>query len=102
MAQTTAATLCGSRHPAGMKDRLSLLPDDLLHNIMSFLTARQAVQTCLVSRRWRNLWRSMPCLNVDQREFNPTAEPENWTFDKTPETVRFLNFVDNLFYGAPG
>ncbi|GJN14416.1 hypothetical protein PR202_gb01239 [Eleusine coracana subsp. coracana] len=79
-----------------MKDRLSLLPDDLLHNIMSFLTARQAVQTCVVSRRWRNLWRSMPCLNVDQREFNPTAEPENWTFDKTPETVRFLNFVDNL------
>ncbi|PVH35350.1 hypothetical protein PAHAL_7G159800 [Panicum hallii] len=63
---------------------------------MSFLTSRRAVQTCVLSRRWARLWCSAPCLNVDQREFNPTAAPEDWTAGKTPNTVRFLNFVDNL------
>ncbi|KAG2572299.1 hypothetical protein PVAP13_7KG167130 [Panicum virgatum] len=51
MVLTMAAAACGRRRPAGMEDRLSSLPDDLLH-IMSFLTSRQAVQTCVLSRRW--------------------------------------------------
>lgn len=48
------------------------------------------------SWRWVGLWRTVPCLNIDQREFSATDEPEDWTADKTPETVRFLNFVDKL------
>ncbi|KAG2563197.1 MEIOTIC F-BOX protein MOF-like [Panicum virgatum] len=50
-------------------DRLSALPDCLLHVIMSSLKARQVVQTCVLSRRWRNLWRTVPCLDVDIDEF---------------------------------
>ncbi|KAK3142541.1 hypothetical protein QOZ80_4BG0347900 [Eleusine coracana subsp. coracana] len=50
-------------------DRLSSLPDGLLHHIMSFMKARQVVQTCVLSTRWRHLWRSVPCLDVDQTEF---------------------------------
>ncbi|CAN6235094.1 unnamed protein product [Urochloa humidicola] len=96
MAQTTAAKASGSKRPAGVEDRLSSLSDDLLHSIMSFLTSRQAVQTCVLSRRWVDLWCSAPCLNVDQREFNATDEPEDWTAAETPETVRFLNFMDKL------
>uniref|UniRef100_A0A0E0KN56 F-box domain-containing protein n=1 Tax=Oryza punctata TaxID=4537 RepID=A0A0E0KN56_ORYPU len=46
-------------------DRLSALPDCLLHTVMSFLSARQAVQTCVLSRRWRKLSLSMPCLDID-------------------------------------
>ena len=92
--------LCDCEAPAGVfvpaiaEDRLSSLQDCILHSIMSFLTARQAVRTCVLSRRWVGLWRSAPCLNIDQREFNPTAEAEHLTLRKTPETVRFLNFVD--------
>ncbi|CAL5071673.1 unnamed protein product [Urochloa decumbens] len=60
----------------GEPDRLSALPDCLLHVIMSSLKARQAVQTCVLSRRWRDLWRSMPCLDVDLNEFRTeTAAP---------------------------
>jgi hypothetical protein len=40
----------------GDPDRLSALPDSLLHAIMSLLKARQAVQTCVLSTRWRHLW----------------------------------------------
>ncbi|XP_066338367.1 MEIOTIC F-BOX protein MOF-like [Miscanthus floridulus] len=55
---------------AGGPDRLSSLPDCLLHTIMSFLKARQAVQACVLSTRWRHLWRSVPCLDIDFDEFN--------------------------------
>jgi hypothetical protein len=55
----------GGGRSAGDADRLSALPDSLLHAIMSFLKARQAVQTCVLATRWRHLWRSVPCLDVD-------------------------------------
>jgi hypothetical protein len=42
---------------------------------MSSLKARQAVQTCVLSRRWRHLWRSVPCLDVHLNEFR-TDWPE--------------------------
>nr|CAB3491960.1 unnamed protein product [Digitaria exilis] len=62
----------------GDLDRLSALPDSLLHTIMSYLKARQAVQTCLLSTRWRHLWHSMPCLDVDHDEFRTAASaPSN-------------------------
>lgn len=70
-------------------DRLSSLPDDLLHAIMSFLPVRQAVQTCVLSRRWEHLWCSMPCLNIDQREFNLTASGPK-------KGDQFEEFVNNL------
>ncbi|KAK8447978.1 hypothetical protein SEVIR_8G190600v4 [Setaria viridis] len=60
----------------GDQDRLSTLPDCLLHVIMSSLKARQAVQTCVLSTRWRDLWLSVPCLDVDLDEFRTeTAAP---------------------------
>ncbi|KAK1665713.1 hypothetical protein QYE76_053872 [Lolium multiflorum] len=59
------------------RDRLSDLPDCLLHSVLSSLGSRQVVQTSLLSRRWRHLWRSVPCLDVDQRDFIlEESEPE--------------------------
>ena len=62
---------------AGGPDRLSSLPDCLLHTIMSFLQARQAVQTCMLSTRWRHLWRSVPCLDIDLAEFKTVPVSDN-------------------------
>ncbi|CAN6228227.1 unnamed protein product [Urochloa humidicola] len=77
------------------EDRLSSLPDKLLHIIMSFLPARQAVQICVLSPRWKNLWRSMPCLNIDQPEFDASASRARG--DRAAwECGRFVEFVDNL------
>ncbi|CAL4986890.1 unnamed protein product [Urochloa decumbens] len=56
----------------GGPDRLSALPDCLIHVIMSFMKSRQAVQTCVLSRRWRYLWHSVPCLDIDFDEFKKT------------------------------
>ncbi|KAK1685355.1 hypothetical protein QYE76_046203 [Lolium multiflorum] len=44
----------------GAADRISALPDELLHHVLSFLPAHEVVWTCLLGRRWRNLWRSAP------------------------------------------
>ncbi|CAD6256386.1 unnamed protein product [Miscanthus lutarioriparius] len=63
----------GGGSSADGPDRLSALPDCLLHIIMSSLKARQAVQTCVLSTRWRHLWRSVPCLDVDIVEFRTKA-----------------------------
>ncbi|EEC66518.1 hypothetical protein OsI_32637 [Oryza sativa Indica Group] len=52
------------------RDWLGDLPEEVLHHIMSFLDARQAVRTCVLSRRWRNLWRTVPCINADFDEFD--------------------------------
>ncbi|CAN6271782.1 unnamed protein product [Urochloa humidicola] len=44
-------------------DRLSALPDDILHRILRFVDARESVGTAsLLSRRWRHLWSSSPYL----------------------------------------
>ncbi|TVU13646.1 hypothetical protein EJB05_37066, partial [Eragrostis curvula] len=47
-------------------DRLSNLPEELLYAILSLLPSWQAVQTCVLSTRWRDFWRTMPCLNLDE------------------------------------
>ncbi|KAI4985229.1 hypothetical protein ZWY2020_017859 [Hordeum vulgare] len=59
---------CGGGAVGHAGDRLSALPDDLLHAIMSRLKALQMVRTCVQSTRWRHLWRAVPCLHVDEEE----------------------------------
>ncbi|KAF2910193.1 hypothetical protein DAI22_11g083300 [Oryza sativa Japonica Group] len=59
------------------------LPEDLLRRVVSLLSARQAVQTSALSRRWRHLWRSAPLLRIVP--------------DEGFQTVRGLNeFVKHL------
>ncbi|KAM0916661.1 hypothetical protein ACQ4PT_010014 [Festuca glaucescens] len=82
-------------------DRLSDLPDDLLHKIMSFLPAPQLVQTSVLSRRWRDLWRSTPCISIDQRDFRITAcsghhEREKKWRKLENFTTNFLLFHNNV------
>uniref|UniRef100_M8C9X2 F-box domain-containing protein n=1 Tax=Aegilops tauschii TaxID=37682 RepID=M8C9X2_AEGTA len=41
-------------------DRISGLYDELLHHVLSFLPAHEAVRTCVLARRWRHPWKSPP------------------------------------------
>ncbi|XP_028806285.1 F-box/FBD/LRR-repeat protein At4g26340-like [Neltuma alba] len=49
--------------------RISDLPEPLLVHILSFLPIKEAVATSLLSKRWRTLWRSLPKLEFDDRNF---------------------------------
>ncbi|KAM3371722.1 hypothetical protein ACQJBY_018888 [Aegilops geniculata] len=68
-------------------DRLSALPDALLHHIMSFLKAWEAVPTCVLARRWRHLWESAPCVDLRVRYMSRDADPPQ----------EFRDFVHRLF-----
>ncbi|KAM6576198.1 hypothetical protein CsatB_028035 [Cannabis sativa] len=49
--------------PTMAVDRISELPDALIHHIMSFLQTEEMIRTCVLSKRWKLLWYSMPMLN---------------------------------------
>ncbi|XP_058783053.1 F-box/FBD/LRR-repeat protein At1g78750-like [Vicia villosa] len=56
-------------------DRISSLPDDVICHILSFLQTKKVLTTSVFSKRWKNLWRSVPSFNfrkskiwVDDRE----------------------------------
>jgi hypothetical protein len=55
------------------QDRLSDLPDCVILHILSFLNSKHAVQTCVLSSRWKNIWKHIPTLILDCSEFT-TAE----------------------------
>ncbi|BAT09739.1 MEIOTIC F-BOX protein MOF-like isoform X1 [Oryza sativa Japonica Group] len=74
------------------RDWLGDLPEEVLHHIMSFLDARQAVRTCVLSRRWRNLWRTVPCINADFDEFDLVFyQGDDEDYDDVLAFKRFVN-----------
>ncbi|CAL4962824.1 unnamed protein product [Urochloa decumbens] len=64
---SSAATLSaaqGAGHDG--EDRLSALPDGLLHEVVARLPIRDAVRTATLSARWRNVWRAAPLVLFDE------------------------------------
>ncbi|XP_044364335.1 F-box/LRR-repeat protein At2g29910 isoform X1 [Triticum aestivum] len=43
---------------------IDALPGEVLQHVLSFLPVAEAVQTCVLARRWRDLWKSMPVLRI--------------------------------------
>ncbi|PWA37790.1 F-box domain, Leucine-rich repeat domain, L domain-like protein [Artemisia annua] len=64
----------GFRHDAKRMnvegDRLSSLPDDLIHKILSSISLQQAIETSSLSSRWRYIWTSMPYLDFSTEGFS--------------------------------
>ncbi|CAM0870853.1 unnamed protein product [Alopecurus aequalis] len=75
-------------------DRISALPEDLLHHVLRTLPSHEAVRTCVLARRWRGVWRSVPALRFTSANGWASAD-------------RFAQFVDHLIHlrcaaaGAP-
>ncbi|XP_047961806.1 F-box/LRR-repeat protein At5g02910-like [Salvia hispanica] len=44
------------------EDRISALPDEILQHILSFIDIYEAIQTSILSKRWKHLWLSL--LNI--------------------------------------
>ncbi|XP_059449082.1 putative F-box/FBD/LRR-repeat protein At4g03220 [Corylus avellana] len=54
-------------------DRITDLPDAVLHHILSLLSIKSIAQTSLLSRRWRSLWSSFPDLDFSTINPNPLS-----------------------------
>ncbi|KAJ9547246.1 hypothetical protein OSB04_019789, partial [Centaurea solstitialis] len=65
-----------------MIDRISNLPNEIIHHILSFLDLKYAIQTSTLSKRWKHIWTSMPHLNLNCRSFRTS-----------PNFLKFVNDV---------
>ncbi|KAI3901864.1 hypothetical protein MKW92_035316 [Papaver armeniacum] len=67
------------------EDKISNLPDELIHHIFSFLPTKCVMSTCILSKRWKYLSNSISTLDF-----------RNWRVDtiinKEEETRRFVDF----------
>ena len=65
----------GARDEAADPDRISYLPDHLLHDILIRLPGTaNAARTSMLSRRWRRVWAHTPVISLHYRcEFEPES-----------------------------
>ncbi|RHN71557.1 putative F-box domain, leucine-rich repeat domain, L domain-containing protein [Medicago truncatula] len=71
-----------SKASLAVADKISRLPDDVLHYILSLVSTKEAVATSILSKRWNNLWLSLP--NID---FN------NIKIDSIESNSKFIDSV---------
>ncbi|KAK9733888.1 hypothetical protein RND81_04G098900 [Saponaria officinalis] len=72
----------------GSLDRISSLPDELLGHILSFLPTLNAVQTSMLSTRWRYLFTLTTNLSFD--------EPQYFRFLDKPSSKGFKRFINGV------
>ncbi|TXG49168.1 hypothetical protein EZV62_025043 [Acer yangbiense] len=51
-------------------DRLSRLPDTIIHHVLSLMETKYAVRTCVLSKQWRNHWTNIHSLSFDRPSFS--------------------------------
>ncbi|XP_076920465.1 putative FBD-associated F-box protein At5g53635 [Bidens hawaiensis] len=85
--------------PKIMNDRLSMLPLDLIHKILSFTSIKSAIQTSSLSSRWRSIWTSMPYLNLSTHHVPRFSEFFNHVFAARNDQIDMYS-VDLCF--VPG
>ncbi|KAK2980450.1 hypothetical protein RJ640_028858 [Escallonia rubra] len=76
----------------GAMDRISQLPELIIHQILSFLSGKEAAQTSVLCKTWLSAWSTNPFLDLDQTYFgedalgwyeqNPNAEEKRRKFMK--------------------
>ncbi|PNX76606.1 F-box/LRR-repeat protein [Trifolium pratense] len=59
---------------ATAEDRISSLSDDILHRILSFNTTKDAVTASTLSKRWVDLWHTIPFLNFTNNKLLHNSE----------------------------
>ncbi|KAL8513983.1 hypothetical protein ACS0TY_013192 [Phlomoides rotata] len=79
--------------PSVHRDRLSGLPLSLIHHILSFLRMRDVVSTTLLSKRWVDLWTTVPCLNFCETK---QRDEDDGTDDDDNRIRRERSWIQNF------
>ncbi|TKY48233.1 F-box/FBD/LRR-repeat protein [Spatholobus suberectus] len=73
-------------------DRISPLPDHVIHHILSHLrNVKDAIRTSILSKRWRALWHSFSILIFDEGKFFAGIGHE----DSSNKEMMFRDYVSN-------
>lgn len=83
---------------AGCEDRISALPDEVIHHLLGLLPAPEAVRTSLLARGWRHHWRSLRSLRLTVSD-DPvlTAERLNRFMSRLLRALRAPLDVCNMY-----
>ncbi|TVU41137.1 hypothetical protein EJB05_14633 [Eragrostis curvula] len=81
-------------------DRISALPDDILIEILSLTTIREAAMTASLSTTWRDLWKNVNCLVLNTHSLgvkllgksNYHEDPNLWN-DEATKFIQKVNAV---------
>ncbi|XP_026431937.1 F-box/LRR-repeat protein At1g55660-like [Papaver somniferum] len=76
-----------------VKDRISRLPDNLIHHIMSFMDTKYAVQTSVLSKRWIHVWKSPPFLNFDRWSFSVNKKDSFVMFLFSYDKAKYVDII---------
>ncbi|CAN6935394.1 unnamed protein product [Brassica oleracea] len=74
-------------------DRVSILPDEVLCHVLSFLTTKEAALTSILAKRWRNLLAFVLFLTIDDSVF---LHPEEGKQDMEEVKQSFMDFMDRV------
>ncbi|KAK2643938.1 hypothetical protein Ddye_019133 [Dipteronia dyeriana] len=66
-------------------DRLSNLPDNIIHEILSRLPTKTAVKTCVLSKRWKHQWRQTDSLSFNCGDFLENNASYNFIHQRLEE-----------------
>ncbi|KAI4323060.1 hypothetical protein L6164_022696 [Bauhinia variegata] len=77
------------------RDRISNLPDCIIHRILSFLPTKDAVRTSVLSRRWIYMWTFIDNLHFDDSQllFPDKRNKQRLSFEDREVFVRFVQGV---------
>ncbi|XP_059306596.1 putative FBD-associated F-box protein At3g50710 [Lycium ferocissimum] len=74
-------------------DRISYVPDDILHNILSSLYIFDVVKLGILSKRWNYIWRTMPYLHFDIIRFGNERINRPWDWEMVKTFNDFIHWV---------
>ncbi|XP_074360529.1 FBD-associated F-box protein At3g52670-like [Apium graveolens] len=74
------------------QDRISRLPDELIHKVVSFVDAKVALHTSVLSKRWKLIWTTLPYLNIGKYEH---SSPQN-TYNFIRHVLSNRNHQSNI------
>ncbi|KAL7111187.1 hypothetical protein ACP275_05G072500 [Erythranthe tilingii] len=79
----------------GDDDRITHLPDDILVDILSLLSLKEAVCTSVLSSRWHNLWKQIYRLNFDPHSSLQKGTQQGFESckEKREKYVKWVNCV---------
>ncbi|GER44201.1 F-box family protein [Striga asiatica] len=76
-----------------MDDRISEFPIPILHHIICYLSQKEAVRTCVLSKKWRHIGSTRPNLDFSEEWFDNTQEKSVSVVDQNCSILQHILFL---------
>ncbi|KAL0448949.1 UNVERIFIED_CONTAM: putative F-box/FBD/LRR-repeat protein [Sesamum latifolium] len=84
------------------EDKISSLPEPILHYILSYLPTKDAVKTSALSKTWKATWKSFPILDFNQYSFQESAYSRTAHKNHSELIQDFCDYVDEFLTSREG